>query len=58
MKIKEARKSAGYTQKEFSKLFEIPIDTVKGWECGRSCPPKWAEKLIIEKLDTLKKESG
>lgn len=48
------RISAGLTQEEFSKLFEIPIDTVKGWDSGRRKPPEWAEKLIIEKLKRMK----
>lgn len=54
MKIKEYRKSAGLTQKQFSDLFKIPIDTVKNWDSGRRNPPEWAEKLIIEKLKLMK----
>ena len=50
MEIKKSRISAGLTQKEFSELFEIPIDTVKNWESGRRNPPRWVEKLVIEKL--------
>ena len=52
--IKEYRQSAGLTQEEFSKLFEIPLDTVKNWDSGRRKPPEWAEKLIIEKLEGMK----
>lgn len=55
MKIKEKRKELGLTQKEFSEKFEIPIDVVRSWDCGRRTPPKWAEKLIIEKLERIKK---
>lgn len=51
--IKERRKSAGLTQEEFSKFFEIPLDTVKNWDSGRRKPPGWAEKLIIEKLEIM-----
>ncbi len=54
--IKECRQSAGLTQEEFSKLFEIPLDTVKNWDSGRRKPPEWAEKLIIEKLEQMKEE--
>lgn len=57
MQIKEYRQSAGLTQKEFSALFEIPIDVVKSWDSGRRQPPAWAEKLIIEKLSTMKTTS-
>lgn len=57
MGIKEARIEAGFTQKKFSETFEIPLDTVKNWETGRRKPPEWAEKLIIEKLNNMEKES-
>lgn len=53
--IKEYRKAAGLTQQQFSDLFEIPIDVVKSWDAGRRKPPAWAEKLIIEKLEQIKK---
>ena len=53
MTIKEARIAAGLNQKEFSDLFEIPIDVVKSWDSGRRKPPAWAEKLIIEKLNNI-----
>lgn len=56
--IKEYREKAGMTQKEFSELFEIPIDVVKSWDSGRRTPPAWAEKLIIEKLNTMIEVSG
>lgn len=49
--IKEYRKATGLTQKRFSDLFGIPLDVVKSWDSGRRCPPEWAEKLIIEKLE-------
>lgn len=54
--IKEYRKAAGLTQEEFSRIFEIPIDTVKNWDSGRRSPPKWAEKLIIKELERMKKQ--
>lgn len=55
MTIKEARKAAGLTQKQFSELFDppIPLDTVKNWDSGKAYPPAWSESLIIEKLKTL-----
>ncbi len=58
MGIKESRKSAGLTQSQFSDMFEIPLDVVKSWDSGRRKPPGWAEKLIIEKLETLKKTTS
>lgn len=56
MSIKEYRISLGLTQKQFSKIFGIPIDVVKSWDSGRRKPPEWAEKLIIKELERIKKE--
>lgn len=56
--IKDVRKSVGLTQKQFSALFEIPIDVVKSWDSGRRKPPEWAEKLIIEKLNSIKETTS
>ena len=53
MDIREARISSGITPKQFSEMFNIPIDTVKNWESGRRNPPKWAEALILEKLESM-----
>ncbi len=52
--IKKHRKKAGLTQKQFSDLFKIPIDTIKNWESGRRKPPEWVEKLIINELKRTK----
>ncbi len=54
--IKEHRQAAGLTQEEFSKLFDIPLDTVKGWDSGRRRPPEWVEKLIIKELEQMRKD--
>ena len=51
MNIKETRIKAGLTQKQFSEIFEIPIDVIKSWDSGRRKPPEWVEKLIVEKLE-------
>lgn len=54
--IKEYRQAAGLTQQQFADLFEMPIDTVKAWDCGRRKPDKLKEKLIIEKLEQIKQK--
>lgn len=56
MKIKDARLNAGLTQKAMSDLLEIPLRTIENWEGGKSKPPIYVEKLIIEKLDNIAKE--
>ena len=58
MSIKEAREEAGLSRAEMSRLFEIPVRTLEEWDAGRRTPPPYVEKLIIEKLQTMKKERG
>lgn len=56
MTIKEARIKAGLSQREMSKLLEIPLRTIEDWDRGRYRPFPYVEKLIIEKLQTIKPE--
>lgn len=53
MTIKEARIAANLTQRQLSDLLEIPLRTVENWEGGKSNPPAYVEKLVIEKLISL-----
>lgn len=53
-RIKTARLAARLTQEEMSNRFEIPLATIKRWDSGVSVPPKWAVKLILEKLEKVK----
>lgn len=45
---------AGLTQQQMSDMLEIPIRTIKDWEAATHNPPKYVEKLIIEKLESIK----
>lgn len=54
--IRGKRLKAGLSRAEMSRRFEIPIRTLENWEAGVNQPPVWAEKLIIEKLEQIKKE--
>ena len=56
MTIKEARQAAGLTQKQMSDFFEIPLRTIESWDAGDRKPPAYVEKLIVEKLLSMKKE--
>ena len=53
-KLKQARLNAGLTQKAMSDMFEIPLRTILNWELGERKAPPYVEKLIIDKLKTLK----
>lgn len=55
MTILEARKEAGLTQKQVFELIGIPVRTLQNWESGVRVCPLWCEKLIVEKLLSLKK---
>lgn len=55
--ISEARVKAGLTITEVCELLEIPQRTFLSWESGERTPPKWAEKLLIEKLKKIAEKS-
>ena len=55
-RIKEARQTAGLTQKRMSELLLIPLRTIENWESGKRNPPIWAENLIVEKLQMISQE--
>ncbi|MCD7774942.1 MAG: helix-turn-helix domain-containing protein [Clostridiales bacterium] len=54
MTIKEARTAAGLTRQEMSEMLVIPKRTIEDWEWGKRTPPPYVEKLVIEKLLSLK----
>lgn len=56
-RIKEAREKAGLTIKELSEFLGAPYRTVQDWNTGKSKPVEWAERLILEKLESLNKEN-
>ena len=49
-KIKELRKSAGMTRKEFSEHTDIPVRTLEDWEAARRTPPEYIPRLIDYQL--------
>lgn len=49
--IKYAMKKAGLNIKKLSDLLEAPYRTVQDWVSGKKKPPKWCQKLIIEKIE-------
>jgi len=57
MTAKDIRKLSGLTQEEFSKKYDIPLSTIKGWESSpnstryRQCPEyilKLLERVVRE----------
>lgn len=50
--IRLAREKAGMTIKQVAELLEAPYRTVQEWNAGRRMPPKWIQRLIVEKIET------
>lgn len=50
MTIKELRKKAGMTQKQFGEYFKIPHRTIQNWEGGQRSCPDYLLNLMIYKL--------
>ena len=57
-KLKEARLSAGLTQKSMSEKTGIPMRTIGDWETGHRRPSDWVAALVIEKLNRIKQENA
>lgn len=52
--LKKARLKAGLTQQAMSDLLGIPLRTIESWDTNKRTPPGYVERLVIEKLNTLK----
>ena len=53
--MKEIIEQSGMTIREFSEFYEIPYNTVRLWKNGERKAPKWAVKLLKEKIERDKK---
>ena len=56
--IRKYRERAGLSQSDASEILGIPLGTLQNWEQGRRSAPKWAEKMIVEKLAALPQNRG
>jgi len=44
--VKQIRKAANMTQRQFAEYMGVGVSSVKNWECGRSSPsPRHVDKL-------------
>ncbi len=55
MTIKEARIKTKRSSEEIAKLLGFPLKTWMAWEEKEKEPPKYIEKLILERLETMNK---
>lgn len=56
--VREARVYAGLTQVKMSELLGIPKRTIENWETGSRKCPEWAERLVVEKLESIANEKS
>lgn len=45
--IQNIRKQTKLSRAEFARYYEIPLRTLEDWESGRSTPPNYVAKLLI-----------
>ena len=48
--IRHAREKAGLNIKQLANLLGAPYRTVQDWNAGKQFPPKWVERLVIDKI--------
>jgi len=51
--IAAARRQAGLTQSKMSELMDIPKRTIENWESGKSVPPPYVKRLVINELNRI-----
>ena len=56
MTILETRKSKHLTREQVHQMLGIPVRTLQNWETGTRKCPDWCERLIIEKLNSIRKD--
>ncbi len=55
-KLKEARKAAGLTQKTMVDRMLMPRRTLEDWERGINEPAEYIKRLVLNELESLKKD--
>ena len=55
--FKNLRLAIGFTQKQISEHFEVPMRTIQHWELGDRTPPAYVQKLLIRELNSLSKKN-
>lgn len=51
--IRHARQNAGIPLKRLAKLMGAPYRTIKNYDKGKTKPPQWLQKLIVEKIESV-----
>jgi len=53
--LKAARAAAGLSQQGMSNQTLIPKRTIEDWERGKSTPPPYVQRFVLNELAALKK---
>lgn len=56
LRLKNARKAAGLTQKEMADIMLIPKRTIEDWERGSREAPPYVQRFVLNELESLKKQ--
>ena len=54
LNLEKLRHRIGFTQREAAEYLEVPIKTLQKWEQGDRTPPLWAQKMVVEKLNSIR----
>lgn len=52
-KLKQARAKLGLSQSQASKAWDVPLPTLKTWECNTRTPRGFTLAALNEKLDAI-----
>ena len=52
-KLKAARTAVELTQQGMADLMEIPKRTIEDWERGKSTPPPYVQRLVLNELTDM-----
>lgn len=53
-RLKEARNTAGLTQKTMVERMLMPRRTLEDWERGVNIPPEYIQRLVLNELEALR----
>lgn len=55
-KLKQARAATGMSQQGMADRMLIPKRTIEDWERGKSKPPPYVQRFVLNELEELKVE--
>lgn len=56
--IKTARAATGLSQKRMADALGIPCRTIEDWEAGKSSPPEYVKRYVLEDLTNFDAEKN